>query len=651
MKRLKKAGAMFIAPVIILIALAVSVQDAHAYAYYTTDEFNVMFDVHEDNSVSVTEEIKIDAFGSGHGIYRYIPVSGSAYMEIDGEMTEIPRRMKIKNINVENYEYETYTENGNMVIRIGSPDYYITGPQVYKITYDCIMYEDRIDSMDFFYYNVIPQGWETSIDKASVTVTMPKEFDAGSVWVYRGAYGYSYDAECSISGNTITVNEEYLPVNEGITLQVNLPDGYFAGAANMNFVNVIMYAAIVLSVLLAAALWYLFGRDPDVVQTVEFYPPDGITPAEAGYIIDGVVNKEDLVSMVIYFADKGYLSIEEKLKKAHGISGLAGKMESTFFLNKLRDIPETEKVFAATLFDGLFESGDRVELSELSGEFYDYYETAMNELAAYYRQQKEKRVYTTSSKFARFVSYILMTVPVFAAVAFSGIAVYDFTAVITAAVIAAVVFIGYLIVIGAYDRKYASSRKSNGFANVLGFVVAGVASGIAIAECAFMYGRVIAPITGVLGSFAAAMLSRIMLKRTDSSANMLGRLLGFKDFIDTAEKDRIELLANENPSYFYGILPYAYVFGLSDKWANKFESIALEPPSWYDGRSVYGGSPVFNTWVFMRTFNSCASMMTQNLTVPPADGGGGIGSGSGGSFGGGGGFSGGGFGGGGGGGW
>lgn len=82
-------------------------------------------------------------------------------------------------------------------------------------------------------------------------------------------------------------------------------------------------------------LFYFFGRDPKIVQTVEFYPPEGITPAEAGYIIDGIVNKEDLVSMVIYFADKGYLSIEETLENAGGLSGLRGKKESVFYLNKL----------------------------------------------------------------------------------------------------------------------------------------------------------------------------------------------------------------------------------------------------------------------------------------------------------------------------
>ena len=35
------------------------------------------------------------------------------------------------------------------------------------------------------------------------------------------------------------------------------------------------------------------------------------------------------------------------------------------------------------------------------------------------------------------------------------------------------------------------------------------------------------------------------------------------------------------PNYFYDILPYTYVLGISNKWIKKFEQISLEPPSWY----------------------------------------------------------------------
>ena len=53
--------------------------------------------------------------------------------------------------------------------------------------------------------------------------------------------------------------------------------------------------------------------------------------------------------------------------------------------------------------------------------------------------------------------------------------------------------------------------------------------------------------------------------------------------METAEKEKLETLVMENPTYFYDILPYTYVLGISDKWIKKFESIAIEPPQWYGG--------------------------------------------------------------------
>jgi hypothetical protein len=48
-----------------------------------------------------------------------------------------------------------------------------------------------------------------------------------------------------------------------------------------------------------------------MVKTLEFYPPDGLTPGEIGYLADGKIDKEDVISTIVYLADKGYIEIEE----------------------------------------------------------------------------------------------------------------------------------------------------------------------------------------------------------------------------------------------------------------------------------------------------------------------------------------------------
>ena len=99
----------------------------------------------------------------------------------------------------------------------------------------------------------------------------------------------------------------------------------------------------------------------------------------------------------------------------------------------------------------------------------------------------------------------------------------------------------------------------------------------------------------------------------------------------------------QDPTYFYNILPYTYVLGVSDKWIKKFESISLQAPSWYDSSNGFDLSS-FGTFI-KSTMVSAQSAMSSS----PSSSSGGSSSGGGGSSGGG--SSGGGSGGGGGGSW
>ena len=96
------------------------------------------------------------------------------------------------------------------------------------------------------------------------------------------------------------------------------------------------------------------------------------------------------------------------------------------------------------------------------------------------------------------------------------------------------------------------------------------------------------------------------------------------------EKDKLEALVMENPNYFYDILPYTYVLGVSDKWIKKFESISLQAPSWYDSSN---GFDVSSFGTFMNsTMVSAQSAMSSSPSSSSdgfsSDGGGSSGGGS-----------------------
>lgn len=632
MKRFKKLLVLFS----LLLVLGLSgAGEAYGAEYYNTNEYNVTMEVAEDNSFWMTEEIKVTYTEPRHGIYRYIPLSGTAYSQVDGNVVEQKYTMKVDGVSVEGYELQTYTENGNLVMQIGSGNFFVEGQQTYRIHYRVRLFDDGIDAYDSLYYNVVPYGWGTTIEKSQITIQMPKEFDASKAEFIAGLYGATdvNAVNWQVAGNAITgMAVRPLELGEGVTFRLVLPEGYFSGEMNTSWALALLLLIIAVLPLLSALLWMFFGRDPKVVQTVEFYPPEQISPAEVGYVVDGMVDEKDLVSLVIYFAEKGYLTLQELEDKE-------------FLLIKNKDSDESLKVYESTFFNGLFHERDSVTLAELKGDFYGSYQATAVQLKAHFRKNKENRIFTHSSLGARALGILLMILPILA-VALLG-PIYVMLGLEYSAMTIPLMFLmiaGYTVAIVAHDKRDATTRGKYKAGMVAGVLLAGVGL-LGFAAYYIFILHLSIGVLALVSSLICFVFTLRMKQRTKKSAELLGKILGFKEFIRTAELDRIKKLSEENPSYFYDVLPYAYVLGLNDKWAKKFEGIAVEPPVWYNG----SGNTIFNTWVFMNMFNGFTHSMSGSIVPPtPKGGDGGLG---GGGFSGGGGFGGGGFGGGGGGSW
>lgn len=115
----------------------------------------------------------------------------------------------------------------------------------------------------------------------------------------------------------------------------------------------------------------------------------------------------------------------------------------------------------------------------------------------------------------------------------------------------------------------------------------------------------------------------LLSKRSKIGQQLLNNISGFKKFLQTAEKSRIEVLIEQNPKYFYNIIPYAYVLGVSSMWIKKFADLAVEPPSWYVS------SHPFDIIYFDRFLNDAINSTSQAMTSVPTSGGSGF---SGGGF-------------------
>ncbi len=137
-------------------------------------------------------------------------------------------------------------------------------------------------------------------------------------------------------------------------------------------------------------------------------------------------------------------------------------------------------------------------------------------------------------------------------------------------------------------------------------------------------------IIGVISIAILLVFAQIMPKRTKYGNEMLGKLRGFKRFLETAEKEQLEALVNQNPEYFYNILPYTYALGVSDVWMSRFETIAMKSPDWYVGYSAFD----FNDFSHFMSDTMTSAQNVMSSSPSSSSGGGSSGGGSGGGGGG-----------------
>jgi uncharacterized membrane protein len=152
-------------------------------------------------------------------------------------------------------------------------------------------------------------------------------------------------------------------------------------------------------------------------------------------------------------------------------------------------------------------------------------------------------------------------------------------------------------------------------------------------------------IAGILTGIPVFAFAKVMPVKTRAGASAYMDILGFQEFMNRAEKDRLERMGDMN--LFSKFLPYAIALDVADNWAKAFEGIYQDPPDWYVSPI---GFRTFSPYAFTHSLNSVTSDLSSAMFSAPRGSGMGAGSGSGG-FSGGGGSSGGGFGGGGGGSW
>lgn len=403
----------------------------------------------------------------------------------------------------------------------------------------------------------------------------------------------------------------------------------------------IIFPLIALLLLAAAVIRLSKRKGKPLVPSVQFYPPDGLNPAFAGYVCGGSVSGRDIVSYLYYWASHGHLSIEMP-------------DDDSFILHRLTPLDEAHDPSEAEMYAKLFELGDGEQVSDkkLTNRFYKHVNNAAEAVGQHFTGELELN---KTGKIKGQTNIGLKAIPFFIFGFIALTTVTPFVGYLFASFSrgGAVMFLGMCLLLWLFVRSismaflrrgYSGKKPMTWLAAIITVVIAVAAALVGILMAA---GYSMAPVTVYAGTailFLSAFLWPRSATLTDYGVEVLGRVIGFKSFLTLAEKDQLELLLSQNPHYYYDILPYAQTLKVSSIWREKFDDLLTEPPEW-----VYG--PGFNNVNSLIMLDMLTSQMqTTSVSAPQSSGGssgGGFGSGG---FGGGG-FSGGGSGGGGGGRW
>lgn len=638
--------------ILLIIFLILIPNNVFALNYeYNLNSYDINIIVNENNTLNITEKIGAYFNVDKHGIFRKIPLRNTV-TRLDGTISK--KRAKISDISVDD-NYSLYNENGYKVIKIGDADYTIRGQKNYTITYLYNLGKDTGKEYDELYFNLIGDEWDTSISNITFTITMPKEFDESKLGFSSGKKGSTHSSNIiyNVNGNVVTGKlNRTLNSGEALTIRLELPEGYFVGASN-NF-DLLMILSILLPiifVIISYFIWKKFGKDEQVIETVEFYPPQGFNSLEVGFLYKGKAENQDVTSLLVYLANKGYIKISEFEEKS------LFSTSQEFKINKLREY-DGNNVNEELFFNGLFKKKPTISLfgsntdtindnlnEVTSVDLYNNFYITMNKILTNINNKDNKYKIFEKKASSKTIFIVLMIIVTFCLITVPPIIAYGMPENLPFALLFPGIgfSIMFSMLFGETQTIYVNGKPTHSSigTKLFGLVWGGMFGGmpwafIVLPALLHDYIYLVIYIIGLLCVLGLILCLKYLPKRTPYGNEMLGKLRGFKNFLETAEKDKLEAMVMQEPSYFYNILPYTYVLGVSDKWIKKFETISLQAPSWYDSPNTFNvnsfGSFMNNTMTSAQKSMSSSPSSSSSGSSGGGFSGGGSGGGGGGSW-------------------
>ena len=472
----------------------------------TIRDFKSNIRINTDRSIQVEENISYDFEGNERrGIYRTIPLKG---INIQGDIQTLQNGRAAT---------QEISRGGEITIKIGDADIYLTGRNQYSISYQVKGVIEKLQDRDELYWQITGTNWEVPIEQASATILLPEDLQdkvGDKLYCYTGISS-SMAQDCTITwtnARTIEVkSNQSLAAGEGLTFAIGFPLGTLTPLTWWEENQEVIYQSIAGGILIIGSIilyfiWNTWARDPKIRKPIvrQYDAPKGMSPAGIIRLKNTYATPVEISATIISLAQQGILNITQIEEKKWFNKGI--------YQFDLKDIPVGKilKSFEQELIDILFKDNRKaVTTKDLTDEQVgDKFSAIYNKIY----QDEVKQYYVTNP-------IVLRSILI-------GIAI---------------VFV------------------------VLAIVLVDISNGLTLALIS------LAIISAIIAYYAP--------KRTEEGTRVLEHILGLEEYIRVAEKDRLQF--QEKEYIFFEILPYAIALGLATVWAKAFEGLITTNPDWY----------------------------------------------------------------------
>ena len=532
-------------------------------AGYIIENYKMDIIVNEDNTFDVTETIDVRFTEDGkRGIIRNIPRVNYLKRE-NGEYSKNIAYLTNLEVN-DDFKYTKDRKYYN--IKIGKNDVVAPKEKTYIIKYKYDIGKDPLKNIDEFYFYIIGEGWNTTINNVEFKIKMPKMFDENKVKffnVYKNNFRNLHLNYIIREKTIIASYNKKLQPNEGLSIRMILPKGYFyrKWIPFTNAMLIKMFISLIL-VIVAIIIWMSDEKKKWIVCKREYYPPNNMNSLVLTLLYYGI--KDDAVMLLVSLLNKGYLRFEEIRYDSSNWKN--------FKIIKIKDYDGNDK-YEKNIFEELFKNKDVIEKEEYKYIINDITQKVYDGIDI--ESFNKKRIDKKSVRIKNLIFIMSMIVMTFM-----------FWSSLSDIVIKAIIMLVFRWV---EKRMYPFIKTKTYWIFIMSLIIVPLDflfNGIIRLEDSYL-------IEFIFESVCFFILTVLFIKKNKvikENIMILERIDSFYKFLRNPRRDKLNELIKNDPNYLYKMIPYIVSLNLLERYNNKYIKDllnALGSLAWYEGNEEF----------------------------------------------------------------